>query len=163
MLLVLCPHNTHFKKQWDHAYISSEFWLGLVVSNDASKVQVEDATTGGPQRKLGQRNVKNLSGDRHIIWTFTFHKKSGFVKAILKSNFKPAYRLVSWTSWTENSDLSYSFSFFFAGVVRFTDFWTLLLIFYWLDDSWRIQVAIWCKTWLKRFNLFEIAVTVCKK
>ena len=24
------------------------------------------------------------------IWTFTFHKKSGFVKVILKANFKPA-------------------------------------------------------------------------
>ena len=29
------------------------------------------------------------------IWTFAFHKKSGFVKVILKANFKPAYRPVS--------------------------------------------------------------------
>ena len=27
------------------------------------------------------------------IWTFTFHKISGFVRVILKANFKPAYRL----------------------------------------------------------------------
>ena len=29
------------------------------------------------------------------MWTFTFHKKSRFVKLILKANFKPVYRPVS--------------------------------------------------------------------
>ena len=47
------------------------------------------------------------------IWTFAFHKKSGFVKVILKANFKPTYRPVSWTFWSENSDLLHSFSFYF--------------------------------------------------
>ena len=47
------------------------------------------------------------------IWTFTFHKKSGFVMVILKANFKPAHRPVSWTFWSENSDLLYPFSFYF--------------------------------------------------
>ena len=39
------------------------------------------------------------------IWSFTFHKRSGFVKVILKTNFKPLYRPVSWTFWSEYSDL----------------------------------------------------------
>ena len=47
------------------------------------------------------------------IWTFTFHKKSGFVMVILKANFKPAHKPVSWTFWSENSDLLYPFSFYF--------------------------------------------------
>ena len=51
------------------------------------------------------------------IWTFTFHKKSGFVKAILKANFKPTCRPVSWTFWPENSDVLHSFSFYFLQVL----------------------------------------------
>ena len=47
------------------------------------------------------------------IWTFTFHKKSGFVKVILKANFKPVCRPVLWTFWSENSGFLNSFSFFF--------------------------------------------------
>ena len=47
------------------------------------------------------------------IGIFTFHKKSGFVKVILKANFKQSYRPVSWTFWSENSDLLHSFFFYF--------------------------------------------------
>ena len=46
------------------------------------------------------------------IWTFTFHKKPGFVKVILKENFKPSYRPVSWTFLSENSDLLRLFFFY---------------------------------------------------
>ena len=55
------------------------------------------------------------SKTRHTvaIWTFTFHNKSGFVMVIFKVKFKPAYRPVSWTFWSENSDLLCSFSFYF--------------------------------------------------
>ena len=47
------------------------------------------------------------------IWTFTFHKKSGFVKVILKANFKPVYKPVLWTFWSENSGFLNSFFFYF--------------------------------------------------
>ena len=56
---------------------------------------------------------KRLKIHTVAIWTFTFHKKSGFVKVILKANFKPKYRPVSWTFWSKNSDLLHSFSFYF--------------------------------------------------
>ena len=36
-----------------------------------------------------------IPGHTVAIWTFTFHKKSGFVKVILKANFKPGYRPIS--------------------------------------------------------------------
>ena len=47
------------------------------------------------------------------IWTFTFQKKSGSVKVILKANFKPVYRPVLWTFWSENSGFLNSFFFYF--------------------------------------------------
>ena len=56
-------------------------------------------------------------GHTVAIWTFTFHKKSGFVKVILKAYFKPTYRPVSWTFWSKNSDLLHSFSFYFLQVL----------------------------------------------
>jgi hypothetical protein len=39
------------------------------------------------------------------IWTFTFHKISGFVRVILKANFKPTYRPNLSIFLSENTDL----------------------------------------------------------
>ena len=47
------------------------------------------------------------------IWTFIFHKISGFVRVILKANFKQFYRPKVSIFWSENSDLLFSFSFYF--------------------------------------------------
>ena len=47
------------------------------------------------------------------IWTFPFHKISGFVRVILKGNFKQLYRPKVSTFLSENSDLLFSFSFYF--------------------------------------------------
>ena len=86
------------------------------------------------------------------------------MKVIFKANFKPAYKQVSWTFWYENSDLPYSFSFYFLQELSDS------LIFEhccWYSndlmivDEFKLQFD--AKTWLKHFNLFEIAVTVCKK
>jgi hypothetical protein len=62
----------------------------------------------GPKKKLGRRKIigpkkigpKKILADTlaatptHTvaIWTFTFHKISGFVSVILKANFKQAYK-----------------------------------------------------------------------
>ena len=50
------------------------------------------------------------------------------------------------------------FFLFFAGVVKSTAFWTLLLLFQWLV-IFKLQFD--AKMWLKHFNLFEIAVCNC--
>ena len=47
------------------------------------------------------------------IWTFTFHKISGFERVILKVNFNPIYRQKLSIFLSENSDLFYSFFFYF--------------------------------------------------
>ena len=47
------------------------------------------------------------------IWTFTFHEKSGWVLLIWKANFKPTYRPNSSTFWSGNSNLLYSFFFYY--------------------------------------------------
>ena len=47
------------------------------------------------------------------IWTFTFHKISGYVRVILKGNFKQLYRQKVSLFLSENSDLLFSFSFYF--------------------------------------------------
>ena len=47
------------------------------------------------------------------IWTFTFHKISGFQRVILKVNFNPIYRQKLSIFLSENSDLFYSFFFYF--------------------------------------------------
>ena len=47
------------------------------------------------------------------IWTFTFHKISGFVRVILKENFKQFYRPKVSIFSSENSDSLSSFSFQF--------------------------------------------------
>ena len=41
------------------------------------------------------------------------HEKSGFVRVILKANFKPTYRPNPSLFWSGNSDLLYSFFFYF--------------------------------------------------
>ena len=48
-----------------------------------------------------------------VICTFTFHKISGFVRVILKANLKPPYRSKISIFWSQNSDLLYSFFFYF--------------------------------------------------
>ena len=52
------------------------------------------------------------------------------------------------------------FLLFLAGVVKYTAFCTLLLLFQWLDVC---KLQFDAKMWLEHFNLLEIAVTVCKK
>ena len=47
------------------------------------------------------------------IWTFTFHKISGFVRVILKANFKPTYRPNLSNFLSENPHLLNSFFFYF--------------------------------------------------
>ena len=47
------------------------------------------------------------------IWTFPFHKISGFVRVILKGNFKQLNRPKVSIFWSKNSDLLFSFSFYF--------------------------------------------------
>ena len=47
------------------------------------------------------------------IWTFIFHKISGFERVILKVNFNPIYRQKLSIFLSENSDLFYSFFFYF--------------------------------------------------
>ena len=80
---------------------------------------------------------------------------------ILKANFKPVYRSVSWffLIWKFRSFILI-FLLFFAGVVKSTAFWMLLLLFKWLDIS---KLQFDAKVWLLYFNLFKIAVAVCKK
>ena len=64
------------------------------------------------------------------IWTFTFHKKSGFVRMILKANFNSTYRPNPSLFWAGNSDLLYSFLFyFFAEFIQSTASYTLMLLF----------------------------------
>ena len=63
------------------------------------------------------------------IWTFTFHKKLGYVKVILKVNFKPVY-----SQYHDFFDLKIQsakliFFLFFAGVIKSTAFCTQLLLF----------------------------------
>ena len=63
------------------------------------------------------------------IWSFIFHKKSGFVRVILKANFNSTYRLNPSLFWAGNSDLMYSFVLlFFAEFAKSTVFYTLLLL-----------------------------------
>ena len=60
---------------------------------------------------LEARNrTKYAEGTLHTvaIWTFTFHKISGFVRVILKANFKQPYRPVLWFLLSENSYIYYS-------------------------------------------------------
>ena len=64
------------------------------------------------------------------IWKFTFHKKSGFVRVILKANFNSTYRPNPSLFWAGNSDLLYSFLFyFFAEFIQSTASYTLMLLF----------------------------------
>ena len=96
------------------------------------------------------------------IWTFPFHKISGFVRVILKGNFKQLYRPKVSIFWSENSDLLFSFSFYFlkelSNPLLFAH--CCCYLFQWLDIS-----KLWfdAKMWLKWLKLFEIASTVCKK
>ena len=39
----------------------------------------------------GNMSLHEIPGQTVAILTFTFNKKSGFIKVILKANFKPAY------------------------------------------------------------------------
>ena len=52
------------------------------------------------------------------------------------------------------------FLLFFAVVVKSSAFCTLLLLFQRVEV---LKLQFDAKTWLKHFNLFEIALTVCKK
>ena len=86
------------------------------------------------------------------IWTSTFHKQSDFVKVILKANFKPVWRPVLWTFWSENSTLFFSFSFYFLQELSNP------LLFAHCCCYSNDLTCLSCKN-VKQFNLFEIAVT----
>ena len=49
----------------------------------------------------------------NYFWTFTFHKKSDFVRVILKENFNSTYRPNPSPFWDEKSYLIFSFFFLF--------------------------------------------------
>ena len=65
--------------------------------------------------EFGSSSISNRLAQVHTvaIWTFPFHKISGFVRVILKGNFKQLYRPKVSTFLSENSDLLFSFSFYF--------------------------------------------------
>ena len=83
------------------------------------------------------------------IWTFTFHKKSSFVMVILKANFKPTHKPVSWTFWTENKDLLYSFPSIFGRSFQIHCFWLTVAA---ISMLWHIYVAIWYKNVTRTFQ-----------
>ena len=66
------------------------------------------------------RNHLLIFQQRHTeaILTFRFHKKSGFVRVILKANFNWTYKPNPSFFWAGNSDLSYSFSSIFCGICQ---------------------------------------------
>ena len=73
------------------------------------------------------------------IWIFTFHKKSGFVRVILKTNFNSTYRPNPSLFWAENSDLLYSFFFYFsAKFVKSNAFYYTCLNCY-LMQKWQLK------------------------
>ena len=88
------------------------------------------------------------------IWTFRFHKKSGFVRVILKANFNSTYRPNPSLFWTGN------FLLFFAEFVKSTAFYTLLLLFQRVD---MFELQFDAKITIQACQLFRIAATVCKK
>ena len=63
--------------------------------------------------KIGMYFLKFLHPDTLAIWKFTVYKISCFVSVILKGNFKKLYRSKVSLFWSENSDLLFSFSFYF--------------------------------------------------
>ena len=77
---------------------------------------------------MGLSSQGRSSSRKHTvaIWTFTFHKISGFVWVILKANFKEFCRPKVSIFWSENSDLLFSFSFFFCQICQIH--WFLHLI-----------------------------------
>ena len=95
------------------------------------------------------------------IWTFTFHKISGFVRVILKANFKQFCRpKVSIFFIWKFTFIILIFLLVFAEFVKSTAFYTLLLIFQRVDISnlWFLH-----QNAIQACQLFEIAATVCKK
>ena len=58
-------------------------------------------------------NVRTAPLHTVAIWTFPFHKISGFVRVILKGNFTQLYRPKVSMFWSEHSDLLFLFSFYF--------------------------------------------------
>ena len=69
------------------------------------------------------------------IWTFTFHKKSGFVRVILKANLNLTHRpkSITFLGWKFRS-IKLIFLLFFAEFVKSTAFYTLLLLH--IPKSW---------------------------
>ena len=77
-----------------------------------------------------------IGGHTVAIWTFTFHKISGFERVILKINFNPIYRQNLSIFLFENSDSYYSFFFYF--LQKFTFKITLSKP----DILWNVHVQI---------------------
>ena len=68
-------------------------------------------------------------------------------------------KLINFLIWKFRS-IILIFLLFFAGIVKSIAFCTLLLLFQRVEV---LKLQFDAKMWLKHFNLFEIAVTVCKK
>ena len=66
-------------------------------------------------QQFGHRGFRIIPSALHTvaIWTFTFHKISGFVRVILKANFKQFCKSKVSFFLSENSHLLFSFSFQF--------------------------------------------------
>ena len=62
------------------------------------------------------------------IWTFTFHKKSGFVRVILKANFNLTHRPNPSIFGCRFRSINLIFLLFFEEFVKSTAFYTLLLL-----------------------------------
>ena len=82
------------------------------------------------------------------IWIFTFHKKSGFVRVILKTNFNSTYRPNPLLFLAGNSDILHSIFIYFLQNLS-----NPLLLFQRFDAKMATQIC----------QLFEIAATVYKK
>ena len=63
-------------------------------SNDYSQLDYYDYQDM-ESYNIGSKDYLSKQQHTVAIWTFTFHKILGFVRVILKANFKPVYKPVS--------------------------------------------------------------------
>ena len=104
------------------------------------------------QNPLLQKQLSKLCGGSNLppthtvaICTFTFQKIYGFVRVILKSNFKQFHRpkVSTFLIWKFQFIICI-FLLFLAKFVKSTAFCTLLLLFQ-NPKSWHVWIAYWVK------------------
>ena len=95
------------------------------------------------------------------IWAFTFHEKSGCLWGDLEGQFQTRLQVkVMNFLILKFRSIILIFLLFFAGIVKSSAFCTLLLL---LQRVEVFKFQFDAKTWIRYFNLFEIALTVSKK